>query len=104
MCDPLPRPTPAEQNAGAVHPLPQRGEGGNLHKAKNLMQMQKLRCPGQIATDLAAFPSSQRTKLFPHGEVCKRIMSLWCATQKRESRTRKGEVRGSRCGLIRAPA
>jgi hypothetical protein len=104
MCDPLTRPTPAEENAGVVHPLPQRGEGGNLHKAKNLTQMQKLQRPGQIGTDLAAFPSSQRTKLFPHGEVCKRIMSFWRATRKREFRTRKGEVQGSRCGLIRALA
>ena len=27
--DPLTRPAPADENAGAVHPLPQGGEGGN---------------------------------------------------------------------------
>jgi len=31
MCDPLTWPAPAGENAGAVHPLPQGGEGGELH-------------------------------------------------------------------------
>ena len=30
MGDPLTRPAPAEENAGAVNPLPQGGEGRNL--------------------------------------------------------------------------
>ena len=34
--DPLTRPAPAEESAGAGHPLPQGGEGWKLHKARKI--------------------------------------------------------------------
>jgi len=33
--DPLARPAPAGENAGAVHPLPQGGEGGNVDETRS---------------------------------------------------------------------